>query len=278
MTAYPTNQENLMARLLRVFLPLLLSCAGRPGEQGTVNATLDGSVFVTGPVAGIVVSAFGLGLDDGAQGVLIAQSKPTDDSGAYHLDLGSYHGAMLLVARGAGMYVEPATGVAVHWDASTELRAVFAARGSAQDLRLELDTGEQATAVVTPWSDWAVAEAAARLRTKRDSTYRDALTHAISRFRDHVELDYWSVVPAVMSTGPVGAWNEAVQAGVLLSALSALTAAMASASQLSTAGLSSIELVAAVRDDLGADAVLDGTGSHGRLTLGTCRSRPGSGP
>src|SRR5262249_44395224 len=109
MTARHINLEDFMARSLRIFMPFLLSSAVRPAEQGTGNATLDGVVFVTGPVAGVVVAAYGLGLDDGAVGSLIAQSPPTDDSGVYHLDLGSYHGTVLLVAHGAGTYLEPAT-------------------------------------------------------------------------------------------------------------------------------------------------------------------------
>lgn len=261
-----------MSRLLRILLPTLLACGDRPAEPGTVNAMLDGNVFVTGPVTGVKVSAYELGLDTGAQGRLIAQSMPTDDQGAYHLDLGNYHGAVLLVAQGVGgAYVEPATGVTAHWDTSTELRAAFAVRTPDRDLRLALDSGEQATAIITPWSEWAFVYSFARLASKRDQTYAEALTHALERFRDHVELDYWNVVPAVMSTGPVGAWNNGVQAGLLLSALSGLTAELAIESQLSTAGMSSLELVAAVEGDL-ADpaAILDGIGRGGQLKVGTC--------
>jgi hypothetical protein len=246
------------------------STAGRPAAEGSVNAALDGTVFVTGPVAGVVVSAYAVNLDDGAAGALIAQSTPTDSAGAYHLDLGSAHGPLLLVARGYGTYVEPATAVMVRWDAGTELRGVFAARRPTGEPRIAMETGEQATVVLTPWSDWAVAYASARVKTKRDTNFADALPHALQRIRDHVELDFWSVAPAPMADGPVGAWNDGVQAGVLLAGLSALTAKMASDSQLSPAGLSSLALVAAVRDDLLADAVLDGMGVHGPLALGTC--------
>jgi len=261
-----------MSRLLRLLLPTLLACAGRPTEQGAVNATLDGNVFVTGPVEGVVVSAYALDLDDGAQGSLIAQSMETDDHGAYHLDLGTYHGPLLLVAQGVGgTYIEPATAITAHWDASTQLRAVFAAGTPNRDIRLALDTGEEGTAVITPWSEWAFAYSFARHAAARDRAYADALTHAIQRFRDHVELDFWNVVPTVMSDGAVGAWNNGVQAGLLLSSLSKLTAEMASDSQLSMAGLSSLELVAAVRDDLSdAQAVLDGAGTQGELKVGSC--------
>ena len=42
-----------MNRAFRAVLPLVLACTGRPTAEGTVNATLDGNVFVTGPVAGV---------------------------------------------------------------------------------------------------------------------------------------------------------------------------------------------------------------------------------
>ncbi len=45
---------------------------------------------------------------------------------------------------------------------------------------------------------------------------------------------------------------------------------MARDSGLSPAGLISLELAAAVRDDLAADGVLYGTGTRGPLALGTC--------
>src|SRR5262245_52894219 len=114
----------------RVFVPLLaamLGCAEKPVPRGAVNAGIDGTVFVTGPVAGVVVSAYELDLQTGAQGKLVGQSMPSDDLGAYHIDLGNHFGATLLVARGVGgSYVEPATGVTVNWDSSTQLRAVYA--------------------------------------------------------------------------------------------------------------------------------------------------------
>src|SRR5262249_4894382 len=140
-------------------------------------------------------------------------------------------------------------------------------------------SGEQATAIVSPWSDWAYAYAPARLRAGLATDYEGALTDALGRFRAHTEFDFWTVVPRTMSDGDVGAWNNAVQAGVLLSGLSELTAEMASGSHLSPAGLSSIALVEAVRADLtDAGAVLDGQGPRGALDVGTCATICALGP
>src|SRR5262249_25361207 len=155
--------------------------------------------------------------NDGMRGELVGASMPTDERGAYHLDLGSFHGPLLLVARGAGgKYTEPATGVVAHWDPTTELRAAFVARSNGEELRFDLESGETATAILSPWSEWTVASASARLATKKDATYADALNHATDEFRGILELDAWSVVPADLAGGAVGAWNDAVQAGLLL--------------------------------------------------------------
>lgn len=259
-----------MARVHALFLFGMFACSSRPADVGTVNATLDGRVFATGPVAGVVVSAYALNLDDGSPGDLVAASTPTDESGAYHVDLGSFHGPLLLVARGVlGSFTEPATGVVAHFDSATEFRAAFVARTSAGELRYELESGEAATAIVGPWSEWTVACAAGRLAGRRDATYAEALGHAALMFRDHLELDGWAVAPIELAGDPVGAWNEGVQAGVLLAGLSELATEMATGSGLSAAGLGSLALVAAVQDDL-ADGVLDGKGSSGPIVLGSC--------
>src|SRR5262249_38153768 len=140
-----TNERMSMPRLPRALFLCLAACASRPVDSGMVNATIEGRVFVTGPVAGVVVSAYALDMSDGARGDLVATSTPTDESGAYHMDLGSFHGPLILVARGAGgTYTEPATGIVAHWDATTELRAAFVAREDGRP-RFELESGETAT-------------------------------------------------------------------------------------------------------------------------------------
>ena len=261
----------------RIVLSALVSLAsacggGRPMEEGTINAGIDGYVYVTGPVTGVVVSAHALALDTGAEGAALGESDPTDSSGAFHVDLGNYTGPLVLVVHGAGgSYVEPASAVTVHWETTTELRAPFIAQTGITPGRLAIASGEQATLVVSPWTDWAYAYALARKLAGRDATVGDALGHSITDFRAHVEADFWTVVPRVMSDGTVGAWNDGVQTGVLLSGLSQLTADMASASHLSPAGVSSLALLSAVRQDLSdPDVQLDGIGPAGALDVGTC--------
>src|SRR5262249_36774550 len=87
-----TNARMSIPRLPRALFLCLAAWASRPVDSGMVNATIEGRVFVTGPVAGVVVSAYALDMSDGARGDLVATSTPTDESGAYHMDLGSFHG------------------------------------------------------------------------------------------------------------------------------------------------------------------------------------------
>lgn len=250
----------------------LTACSNGPTVNGDVNAVVDGVVWMTGPVAGVVVSAYNLDLTTGTQGGLVAQSKPTSEAGAYHIDLGNHIGPLLLMAKGVGgTYVEPATGVTVNWDSSTQLRAVYVTWTLGFDLKFDIESGDAVVANLSPWSEWATAYAGGRLQSHRESKYTDALKSAIFRFRDHVELDFWNVAPVVLSDKTVGAWNNQIQAGVAHAALSALTLRMARESQISTAGLSSLQLLAAVRDDLTDPmAVLDGVGIQGAWKIGTC--------
>jgi hypothetical protein len=251
---------------------LSLSCGERPATQGKVNATVDGVVWMTGPVTGAVVSAYALDLDKGTPGELVGQSKPTDSSGAYHVDLGNHVGPLVLVAKGVGAsYVEPATGVAVSWDSSTTLRSSFVEWTAGFDLNLSLASGAAATVHLSPWSEWATATSLARAQARRDRSYAEALRSATFRMRDHLEIDFWSVTPQVLTEKPVGAWNNQVQAGVATAALSALSYRMARDSRISTAGLSTLQLLSAVRDDLGDTlGLLDGQGVQGQLKVGTC--------
>jgi hypothetical protein len=249
-----------------------LSCGERPEPEGVVNGRIEGAVWLTGPVAGAMVSAYALDLATGVEGELLGQSAATEDDGRFHIELGNHTGPVLLIARGVGArYVEPASGIAATWDSSTELRAVLVSSVTGSDLEFELESGGVATAVLSPWSDWAMAHAEGRVAAGREGRYVDALKTAIHRFRDHVELDFWEVIPVVLSDPAVGAWSEQVQAAVLSSALSALTLRMARESRISASGLSSLQLVAAVREDVGdPEASLDGQGTGALLKVGTC--------
>src|SRR5262249_894717 len=93
---------------------------------------------------------------------------------------------------------------------------------------------------------------------------------AIRAFRDHLETDFWSVVPANLTAGPA-AWNEPVRLGVATAAFSKLVLRMAQESQISPSGLVSLQLLAALRQDLSDPAAkLDGVSPSGALQIGTC--------
>lgn len=270
------------ARLLVVLSGLLpvIACGG-PAPNGQVNGTLSGTVTVTGPTAGVVVSGYELDLETGRRGDVVAQSEPTGPDGAFQLELGKHEGPLMLVARSVGAtYTEPASGVSVAWDSTTELRGAYVAWTPNQDLTFGFERAASvADVVMSPWTELAVAYAEGRVRSARSSTYEDALEDAHLLLRDHLSFDYWSVVPADLTSDPAGGWNDAVQAGVELAGLSELVRRAAVDSQISPAGLTTLQLLALLRRDLGDHgAQLDGHDDGGALALGTCGSVCALGP
>jgi hypothetical protein len=249
---------------------LLLSC-GADDNLVQVKGTIDGYVYVTGPVSGAQVSAFKLDLATGQAGELVATSEPTDELGKFHLDLGIKFGPMLLVAAGVGAtYAEPASAVVVAFDSSAELRAVFVERAG-PSLTFDFERGSNVTDfVISPWSDLAHAYATARPSAATNLPLAFEESH--KRFADYVRHDFWSVVPADMGQ-PTGGWNTNVEAGAELAAWSRLVRWMADDSQISHAGLTSLQLLTLLRRDLsGPGAALEGfaTGSPTALRLGDC--------
>ncbi len=263
---------NMFALRRLVLLTLFVACNSRPDVQGKVNATIDGQVFVTGPVEGALVSAYVLDLASGQEGELLATSAKTSANGTYHLDLGSYKGPILLVARGVGAtYVEPASGVTVAWDSSTELRAPFVEwKGPALNFQLALAQATQIT--ISPWSELAVTYASSRSVHQKSPSYAAALDAAVKAFRDHLEVDYWSVPPTDLTSG-AAAWNEPVKLAVAYTAVSKLVLRMAQESQISPSGLTTLQLLASLRTDLeDAQAQFDGRQDALDLEVGTCPS------
>src|SRR5688572_26708520 len=77
---YNNVSEVPMSEHGRRFLPvvslLVASSCGGPSPEGAVNGTLAGRVYVTGPTAGAVVTAYQLDLDSGDRGEPIAVAAP----------------------------------------------------------------------------------------------------------------------------------------------------------------------------------------------------------
>ncbi len=258
-------------RTLLSTLFLVAACGGRPNTGGPSNGSIDGRVVVTGPVAGAVVTAYAFDLGSGAPAEVLAVAEPTPADGTFHLDLGPYEGPVLLVARGIGAtYREPASDVPVAWDASTELRGMYVAWTPGGDLTFTFPREATVTdQILSPWTDLVVTYAEARLQSGRSPTYAIAVSDAHRRFRDHLEVDFWSTPPADL-TQPTSGWNASVQAGVEIAGFSMLTRRAAEDSSISPAGLTSLHLQARLTEDLrGPGAQLDGEGTS-PLFLGTC--------
>lgn len=253
-------------------LAALLSCSAREAPPA-LDGTIDGYVFVTGPTAGAVVTAYALDRETGATGEALATSDPTTAEGAFHLSIGNYFGPVLLVARGVGAtYAEPASGVTVAWDASTALRGLVTTWTADGALAFDVARGDAiADVVLSPFTELAVAYAAARVTSGRSATFGAALPVSVQLWWDHLRVDFWKVPPVSLTEGDAGGWNAAVQAGLALAGLSQLVRRMAEESSISPAGLTTLGLLALLQRDLtDAGAQLDGVDPGGALTLGLC--------
>jgi hypothetical protein len=263
-----------LALFLASFLTVLGSCGSKPHPTEFVNGTVSGHVYVTAPVDGALVSIYAWDPATNTRGFLLAQAE-TDLAGFYTADLGAHHGGLLVLALGSdAAYIEPASGERIEWSSSTALRGVFVDRMASEVLRFELERGEDVTVDVSLWSD--VALAYAESRANQNSLDRldvpEAFQRAFNFLAEHLELDFWEVVPASVTAGPVGGWQDRAQLGVLTAGISALALRMATDSGMSPNAVSGLDLLAILREDL-ADkkSLLDGEGPLGLMApLGSC--------
>jgi len=261
--------SSLLRRLGVLFLLLCAQACSGKSAGAPANGTIDGVVVVTAPVTGAVVTAYSFDPDTGARGAQLASSEPTAEDGAFHLDLGIHYGPIVLSARGVGAtYVEPATGVTVAWDSTTELLATYVHRDESQELVFDLKRADAIAAfVVSPWSTLAVGYADARAAA--GEAYTDALARSHGLLRDHLELDFWAVLPSSLTDGTAGGWNDQVQFGAELAGWSQLVRRMAKDSNISEGGLTSLQLLDVLQRDL-SDGLFDGHAGSSILSLGSC--------
>ena len=224
------------------------ACDDVPTPNGNANGTIDGYVFVSSAVGGVTVTAFAYDAQSGRPGAQLAQSLPTTNDGKFHLELAHYTGPLVLEARGAGAaYLEAATGVSVNWNTGNLLRAVFV-KGQLPSLNFTMDAGDASTLVISPFTDLAVNYAEARLAHHRETVFTDSLGKSYALFREHLENDFWSVVPVDLTTGGPRSLDVTVQAGAELAGLSMLV--KLTDDELGTQGHSTLQLEELLRRDV----------------------------
>lgn len=264
----------MRARLTTALLLLGIAVGGcsrkPPSSAMQVAGTIDGFVYLTAPVGGVVVTAYPIDLETGmVSDQVLAQSAPTTADGAFHLDLGIYFGPLYLSARGIGAsYVEPSNGQTITWDAAQALSTVWSTSDAAGDVQFQFARGAQLGGfIIGPFNDLAYAVAVA----KKPSfpTFQDSLGNAQLLFRDHVENDYWSTLPLDLTTGDMRQWQPPVAYDLELAGLSELAARMAADS--GSGGIASIHVLRTLERDA-EDGLFDGRSKTGQLSLGTCKA------
>lgn len=254
---------------------LLSACgSGRPSTDNPTRGSISGVVYVTGPVAGAIVSAFAFDAETGELGELIADAEPTAADGSFTVELGNWDGEVLLVARGAAAaYVEPASGANAIFESATVLRA-FPVQWDNAAINLHFGFERESdlmSVVISPWSELAVEYADVRRRTFFEP-YPEARDEAYRLLHQHLEHDFFAVVPrSLVDADAAAAWDERAQAGMVAAAFSYLARRIAVASSVAPSSLSSLVLLDALKSDLNASgAVLDGAGNAGIIELGNC--------
>ena len=124
-------------------LLVMAGCSGGGGGSGSGAATPEtvvSGVASKGIIKNGAIKVYALNAD-GSKGTLLKETV-TDDSGAYHADLGTYQGPVLVEASGS--YTDEATGALVTISADAPLRAA-----------LDSVSGETSVAV-TPLTELAV--------------------------------------------------------------------------------------------------------------------------
>jgi hypothetical protein len=122
-----------------VGLLVMAGCGGGGGGGGTPGTVVSG-VASKGIIRNGSIKVYALNAD-GSKGALLKETT-TDGNGAYHADLGTYQGAVLVEASGS--YIDEATGALNTVPADAPLRAA-----------LDKVTGE-ASVAVTPLTELAV--------------------------------------------------------------------------------------------------------------------------
>lgn len=260
--------------VLALALSLAACGSDSSGIPQSLSRSVDGVVYVTGPVTGATVFVYALDLHTGAPGTLLAESVPTAEDGRFSVNLGhQYGGAVLFVAKGGGVasYAEPSTGGTVVFDSLARLRGTLVERDPAEEFLFDVPSRDVPLVVLSPWTELAMEYASARHQHHLSPTFTHALATSFALLRDHLEHDFWNTEPDVLAhriaLEPVPSFLGSME----LLGLSEVARRIAVDSRTSGTPVNSLALLAAlVRDIADPRAQFDGEDVRGALRVGTC--------
>ncbi len=224
------------------------------------SSTVRGVAWMSGPLAGAVVTAYEV--DDLGErvGVPLGVGAPTGADGVFEVVVGVSSGSVLLEFDGAGAsWQELATGATAQGAAGAVL--VVVVRSLSVD---ELRDG----VVASPITTMAAAHARARVAAGNEATYALAVERSEVLLGTHFGgIEPQRTRPVAPTAAAQAALDPALRYGLVLASLSGLAAELAA---LEGAAIDTLAVTAALAEDLGgADALFDGAAA-GPILLGAC--------
>ncbi|HUJ18005.1 MAG TPA: hypothetical protein VL197_08425, partial [Nitrospirota bacterium] len=234
----------------------LLSCGGGggggvgfiSGGGGNSSATVITGHVADGFVAGATVTAYQVNAN-GTQGAQIGSPVQTDQSGNYSLNLGTYTGPVLITSTG-GTYIDTVTGTTIDLTNSPLILSTIVSNAS----------GTNVTAEINPLTTMS-ANVALTL-VGRGTPVATAADAANTTIQNYFGLPSSILNTALLNLTTVGCMTGANQSSADASAI------LAGISQLaSTNGVSSLDLVQALIQDVTSDGLFDGLASGATLSV-----------
>lgn len=241
-----------------VVLATVLAACGEPSPEVAV-AHIRGIVWASGAVEGATVRVIQWNRDGEPLGELGAGTTRAD--GTFDVVARGGTGTLLVEVSGPGSYVEAFSGARVALDAQVVLRGAVVDATAGRDVE---------DVVVSPATTLAVAQAVARRAAF--PSIGESLQRSYDRLGNHFgAVAIGRTVPADVTAEAAAATTSDVRYGLALAGLSYVGTRIGEAAALSPNASNTLVLTGLLAEDLGSEeALLDGVGPAGPLSLGEC--------
>jgi hypothetical protein len=224
----------------------LLSCSGG-GGGGNSSATVIAGRVADGYVVGATVTAYQVNAN-GTLGAQIGTSVTTDSNGDYTLNLGTYSGPVYLTSVG-GTYIDTVTGSPIDLTTSSMVLSAIVANASGN-----------VTAQINPFT--TMAAGVALTLVSQGTSVASAADQANTLIQD-----YFAIASPILNTALVSLTTPSCMDGYTQPSADE-SAILAGISQLaSDNGVSSLDLVEALVQDVTSDGQFDGLASKVTISV-----------